>query len=156
MKHLKKFENFYLQPDSEEMNNDSEKEDLRSLFAGRNTDDDGRESNIDYTPIPGEPDPELKDIVAGRMPEEEEDFAPIGHDEEEGDDYGDDYNSSEEEEGDSFIKRFDEAKKSKSVSYKKSGLKRPDLADRNKNKKIEGWEKAIAKKIEKSMDKKKK
>jgi len=49
-----------------------------------------------------------------------------------------------------------ESKKDKPVSYKKSGLKRPDLADRNKNKKIEGWEKAIAKKIEKSIEDKKK
>lgn len=155
MKHLKRFENFYLQPDIEEVNKESEPEDLKSLFAGRNPDDDGRESEIDYTKTAGDPDPKLRDVVAGRMPEDE--LSPIGHDEEEGDFTNDDnYDSSEEEEGDSFIKRFDEAKKSKSVSYKKSGLKRPDLADRNKNKKIEGWEKAIAKKIEKSMDKKKK
>jgi hypothetical protein len=155
MKHLKRFENFYLQPDIEEVNTDSEAEDLKSLFAGKNTDDDGIESEIDYTSIPGEPDSKLRDVVVGRMPEDE--LATIGHDEEEGDLRSvDNYDSSEEEEGDSFIKRFDEAKKSKPVSYKKSGLKRPDLADRNKNKKIEGWEKAIAKKIEKSMDKKKK
>ena len=155
MKHLKRFENFYLQPDIEEVNTDSEAEDLKSLFSGKNTDDDGIESEIDYTSIPGEPDSKLRDVVVGRMPEDE--LATIGHDEEEGDLRSvDNYDSSEEEEGDSFIKRFDEAKKSKPVSYKKSGLKRPDLADRNKNKKIEGWEKAIAKKIEKSMDKKKK
>jgi hypothetical protein len=51
------------------------------------------------------------------------------------------------------IMRF-EAKKTKPESYKKSGLKNPDKADRNKNNKIEGWEKAVAKKIEDSMDKK--
>jgi hypothetical protein len=49
-----------------------------------------------------------------------------------------------------------ESKKDKPVSYKKSGLKRPNLADRNKNKKIEGWEKTIAKKIEKSIEDRKK
>jgi len=68
-------------------------------------------------------------------------------------------NEFEEEEEDdmgmrmSNIMRF-EAKKTKPESYKKSGLKHPDKADRNKNNKIEGWEKAVAKKIEDSMDKK--
>jgi hypothetical protein len=68
-------------------------------------------------------------------------------------------NEFEEEEEDDMsmrmphIMRF-EAKKTKPESYKKSGLKNPDKADRNKNNKIEGWEKAVAKKIEDSMDKK--
>ena len=68
-------------------------------------------------------------------------------------------NEFEEEEEDDMsmrmphIMRF-EAKKTKPESYKKSGLKNPEKADRNKNKKIEGWEKAVAKKIEDSMDKK--
>lgn len=51
------------------------------------------------------------------------------------------------------VMRF-EAKKTKPESYKKSGLKNPEKADRNKNNKIEGWEKAVAKKIEDSMEKK--
>jgi len=51
------------------------------------------------------------------------------------------------------IMRF-EAKKTKPETYKKSGLKNPEKADRNKNNKIEGWEKAVAKKIEDSMEKK--
>ena len=68
-------------------------------------------------------------------------------------------NEFEEEEEDDMsmsmphIMRF-EAKKTKPESYKKSGLKSPEKADRNKNNKIEGWEKAVAKKIEDSMDKK--
>jgi hypothetical protein len=68
-------------------------------------------------------------------------------------------NEFEEEEEDDMsmrmphIMRF-EAKKTKPESYKKSGLKNPEKADRNKNNKIEGWEKAVAKKIEDSMEKK--
>lgn len=52
-----------------------------------------------------------------------------------------------------YFKDFiSEKKKQKSETYKESGLKKPHLADRNKNGKIEGWEKAIAKKIEKSLE----
>lgn len=67
------------------------------------------------------------------------------------------HNEFEEEEEEDMrmtnIMRF-ESKKTKPESYKKSGLKNPEKADRNKNKKIEGWEKAVAKKIEDSMEKK--
>ncbi len=38
------------------------------------------------------------------------------------------------------------------VSYEKSGLEKPHLADRNKDKKISSWEKNVAKKIEKNID----
>lgn len=68
-------------------------------------------------------------------------------------------NEFEEEEEDDMsmrmphIMRF-ESKKTKPESYEKSGLKHPEKADRNKNNKIEGWEKAVAKKIEDSMEKK--
>jgi hypothetical protein len=161
MKHLKKFENFYLSPDvdSDEQEFIDYSNNLRSV-AGRlpkELEDDHEESSADnVSELPDEYSDELRTVVAGGMTEDDE-LSPEGNDEEEGDyEKGDNYDSSEEEEGDRFIKRFDEAKKSKSVSYKKSGLKRPDLADRNKNKKIEGWEKAIAKKIEKSIEKKKK
>jgi hypothetical protein len=112
MKHLKKFENFYVQPQLED-----EPEDISSIVAGRSSDYEDTESEIDYSTTET-PDPELRDVVT-------------------------------------YPETF-EARKSKAVSYKKSGLKRPDLADRNKNKKIEGWEKAVAKKIEKSIDNKKK
>jgi hypothetical protein len=145
MKHLKKFENFYLSPDV-----DSDEQEFidysKKLRSANELESDDSE--------------ELTNVMPDEMSSEEGDWdseSNFSSDEEEGDwDKKDNYDSSEEEEGDSFIKRFDEAKKSKPVSYKKSGLKRPDLADRNKNKKIEGWEKAIAKKIEKSMEKKKK
>ena len=38
------------------------------------------------------------------------------------------------------------------VSYEKSGLEKPALADRNKDKKISPWEKKVAKNIEKNID----
>jgi hypothetical protein len=38
------------------------------------------------------------------------------------------------------------------VSYDKSGLEKPHLADRNKDKKISSWEKNVAQKIEKNVD----
>lgn len=38
------------------------------------------------------------------------------------------------------------------VSYKKSGLDKPHLADRDKDKKISPWEKKVAKNIEKNVD----
>jgi len=45
-----------------------------------------------------------------------------------------------------------EAKKSKSSSYKKSGLKNPEKADLNKDKKISGYEKTRGKAIQKSIE----
>ena len=38
------------------------------------------------------------------------------------------------------------------VSYDKSGLKKPELADRDKDKKISSWEKKVAQKIEKNLE----
>lgn len=38
------------------------------------------------------------------------------------------------------------------VSYKKSGLDKPNLADRDKDNKISSWEKKVAQKIEKNVD----
>lgn len=38
------------------------------------------------------------------------------------------------------------------VSYDKSGLEKPELADRNKDKKISSWEKKVAQKIEKNLE----
>jgi hypothetical protein len=136
MKHLKKFENFYLSPDV-----DSDEQDY-----------------LDYAKKMREVKPEEEITNPPHPHEEEEEFelSPMTHEEEEEESemrpmkY-----EKEEEEGRNHIMSF-EAKKSKPVSYKKSGLKKPELADRNKNKKIEGWEKAIAKKIEKSIEKKNK
>jgi hypothetical protein len=45
-----------------------------------------------------------------------------------------------------------EAKKNKSTNYKKSGLKNPEKADLNKDKKISGYEKARGKAVQKSME----
>jgi hypothetical protein len=38
------------------------------------------------------------------------------------------------------------------VTYQKSGLNKPDLADRNKDNKISSWEKKVAKNIEKNIE----
>lgn len=38
------------------------------------------------------------------------------------------------------------------VSYEKSGLEKPELADRDKDKDISGWEKKVGKAIEKNME----
>lgn len=48
-----------------------------------------------------------------------------------------------------------ESKKDKGVSYEKSGLKHPEKADRNKDKKISRWEGKVGKEIQKSMEKEK-
>lgn len=56
--------------------------------------------------------------------------------------------------GDEDIERIgtiEEKKKEKGVSYKKSGLKHPEKADLNKDKKISGYEKARGKAIQKSV-----
>lgn len=129
MKHLKKFENFYLPQDVESTHEEDGK--MRSGISS-----DTRDSEVDYE--------------SGKMPgeeEEEEEITQPPH-----------FKEEEEITPSHFEEDYFESKKSKakSVSYKKSGLKRPDLADRNKNKKIEGWEKAVATKIEQSMAKKKK
>ena len=46
---------------------------------------------------------------------------------------------------------MNEAKKTKKLSYKKSGLKNPHLADLDKDKKINGYEKARGKAVQKSI-----
>jgi len=151
MKHLKKFENFYLPPDVES----TEGDDLRPIVAGRMA-GDTKKSTIDYKSSMSDEEAEeygdtLRPVVAGRMPGEEKEESHYSTMKSVSSE--DDITQPPYREEDYF-----ESKKSKakSVSYKKSGLKRPDLADRNKNKKIEGWEKAVATKIEQSMAKKKK
>lgn len=47
---------------------------------------------------------------------------------------------------------MNEAKKNKSTNYKKSGLKSPEKADLNKDKKISGYEKARGKAVQKSIE----
>lgn len=140
MKHLKRFENFYLSPDV-----DSDEQEFLDYSKKM------REVNPnDYS----ECEPCDDDDMVSNF---EDDFDDNYNDSEEHDleddeEWGDEFDAPDFD--DSGIDKF-EAKKSKSVSYKKSGLKNPKLADRNKNKKIEGWEKAIAKKIEAQIDKRK-
>lgn len=50
-----------------------------------------------------------------------------------------------------FESSINERKKNKGTSYKKSGLKHPEKADLNKDKKISGWEKARGKAVQKSV-----
>ena len=48
-----------------------------------------------------------------------------------------------------------EKKSNKKVTYKKSGLEKPDLADLDKDKKISGYEKARGMAVQKAMAKNK-
>ena len=118
MKHLKRFETFFLSPE----NKPEEREYLDEIENIESSNDITNPNDNDKVESDAEMRPEIM-------------------------------NSEEEENGET--KEY-ESKKDKPVSYEKSGLKRPELADRNKNKKIEGWEKAIAKQIEKSLEDRKK
>lgn len=146
MKFLRTFENFYLPTDMETDEQDylshsrkmknvvktDDDDDYCEPCASDDTKDVTSHFNTDYGYEEG--DTEMRNDTRGHEEEKDEEDADmrIPH-----------------------IMRF-EGKKTKPESYEKSGLKHPEKADRNKNKKIEGWEKAIAKKIEASMDKKKK
>jgi hypothetical protein len=123
MRHLKRFETFFLSPELEQPKDKEyldEIENIESPEEEITKDSDLEDEFNDETST--QPDPQVLDSD-DEMREEED---------------------------------SNESKKDKPVSYKKSGLKRPNLADRNKNKKIEGWEKTIAKKIEKSIEDRKK
>lgn len=145
MKHLKKFENFYLSPDvdSDEQEFIDYSKKLRS-----------KSNEIEFDSD--------EDMYDDEISSEEGDWDrenAFASDEEEGDWNGEDnYDSSEEEEGDAPL--FSEDGRSimsfeaKNNSYKKSGLKNPKKADLNKDKKISGYEKKRGKAIEDSMDKK--
>jgi hypothetical protein len=113
-----------------------------------------------------EEDNELDNNFYGdEMEAGEEECEPCGSD-----DYSeeDEYTFSSEEDDEEFdevptrIKRWgdedsnaigslDEKKKEKGTSYKKSGLKHPEKADLNKDKKISPYEKARGKAVQKSM-----
>jgi hypothetical protein len=132
MKHLKKFENFYLAPDV-----DSDEQDY-----------------LDYAKKMREvkPGEEITNPPHAHEEEEEEEFAmniePMAHEEES------EMRSMahEEEEGEEgkHIMSFE----AKNNSYKKSGLKNPKKADLNKDKKISEYEKKRGKAIEDSIAKK--
>lgn len=145
MKHLKKFENFYLSPDV-----DSDEQEFIDYSKKLRSSSNEIESDSDEDIMPDEISSEEGDW------DREDAFAS---DEEEGDWNKEDlYNSSEEEEGDapSFSEegRHIMSFEAKNNSYKKSGLKNPKKADLNKDKKISGYEKKRGKAIEDSMDKK--
>ena len=145
MKHLKKFENFYLSPDV-----DSDEQEFIDYSKKLRSSSNEIESDSDEDIMPDEISSEEGDW------DREDAFAS---DEEEGDWNKEDlYDSSEEEEGDapSFSEegRHIMSFEAKNNSYKKSGLKNPKKADLNKDKKISGYEKKRGKAIEDSMDKK--
>jgi hypothetical protein len=112
---------------------------------------------------------ELQNPGIEEVENDEEECAPCGsEDSEDNDEYtftsDDDEDNEEEAEyadnhrirrwGDESIENIgniDEKKKEKAVSYKKSGLKNPEKADLNKDKKISGYEKARGKAIQKSV-----
>ena len=82
------------------------------------------------------------------MPEEE-------YDEEEYEGEGEfEEGEYEEEEENNFNNNHIMSFEAKNSSYKKSGLKKPEKADLNKDKKISGYEKKRGKAIEDSIDKK--
>jgi hypothetical protein len=105
----------------------------------------------------------------GRFSEEEEINKPVMADESEeecepcGDDDDDYVFSSEEEDdyqtephrikrwGDEDIENLDEKKKQKETTYAKSGLKHPEKADLDKNKKISRYEKTRGKAIQNAV-----
>lgn len=106
---------------------------------------------------------EMKTPMMGE--ESDEECEPCGSDE---DTKEDEYTFHSEEEEDyetapNRIRRWgdedlqsatgvDEKKKEKGVSYKKSGLKHPEKADLNKDKKISSYEKARGKAVQKAIE----
>ena len=141
MKHLKKFENFYLSPDVE--SDDQEWQDHLRNLKNRDTELDSMPSDempeddeIDSFFIDNEEDTDRMSMSRNNMPMYE-----MPEEKEEG----------EEKHIMSFGDLLEEAKKN---SYKKSGLKNPKKADLNKDKKISGYEKKRGKAIEDSIAKK--
>ena len=141
MKHLKKFENFYLSPDVEP--DDQEWQDHLRNLKNRDTkldsmpiDEMPEDDEIDSFFIDNEEDTDRMSMSRNNMPMYE-----MPEEKEEG----------EEKHIMSFGDLLEEAKKN---SYKKSGLKNPKKADLNKDKKISGYEKKRGKAIEDSIAKK--
>jgi hypothetical protein len=175
MRFIKKFENFFLSPDVEEdeedyvrnkrssiMNPgmDDEDTELDSMPMSRNNMPMSRNNmpmSRNNMPMDDMPEDEMpmsrnnmpmsrNNMPMDEMPEEEYDEEEYDEEEYEGE--------GEYEEEDNFhnnhIMRFE----AKNSSYKKSGLKKPEKADLNKDKKISGYEKKRGKAIEDSIDKK--
>lgn len=129
MKHLKKFENFYLSPDvdSDEQEFLDYSRNLRNMKPSENEEEfcEPCEDDEINQPEPGEITPNGEDDFSM-------DMDMYSSDEEEGD-FSDMYDSSEEEEGEfpgGHIMKFDESKK----SYKKGSKKsKPDFLDIDKD-----------------------
>jgi len=142
MRFIKKFENFFLSPDVD--SDDQEWQDYvrnkRSSIMNPGMDDEDTE--LDSMPM------SRQNMPMDEMPEEE-------YDEEEYEGEGEfEEGEFEEEEENHFHNNHIMSFEAKNSSYKKSGLKKPEKADLNKDKKISGYEKKRGKAIEDSIDKK--
>jgi hypothetical protein len=137
MRFIKKFENFFLSPDVEEDEEDYVRNKRSSIM---NPGMDDEDTELDSMPM------SRHNMTMDEMPEEE-------YDEEEYEGEGE-FEEGEYEEEDNFHNNHIMSFEAKNSSYKKSGLKKPEKADLNKDKKISGYEKKRGKAIEDSIDKK--
>jgi len=143
MRFIKKFENFFLSPDVEEDEEDYVRNKRSSIM---NPGMDDEDTELDRMPMSRQNMP--MDMPMDEMPEEE-------YDEEEYEGEGEyEEGEYEEEEENNFNNNHIMSFEAKNNSYKKSGLKKPEKADLNKDKKISGYEKKRGKAIEDSIDKK--
>jgi hypothetical protein len=140
MRFIKKFENFFLTPDVESDEEDYLRNKRNSIMNSEMEED----TELDRMPMSRQNMP--MDMPMDEMPEEE-------YDEEEYEGEGE-YEEGEYEEEDNFNNNHIMSFEAKNSSYKKSGLKKPEKADLNKDKKISGYEKKRGKAIEDSIDKK--
>ena len=137
MRFIKKFENFFLSPDVEEDEEDYVRNKRSSIM---NPGMDDEDTELDSMPM------SRHNMTMDEMPEEE-------YDEEEYEGEGE-FEEGEYEEEDNFHNNHIMSFEAKNSSYKKSGLKKPEKADLNKDKNISGYEKKRGKAIEDSIDKK--
>jgi hypothetical protein len=133
MRFIKKFENFFLTPDVESDEEDYLRNKRNSIMNSEMDEEECETCDDDDTELEGMP-MSRQNMPMDEMPEEE-------------------YEESEEEEN-NFNNNHIMSFEAKNNSYKKSGLKKPEKADLNKDKKISGYEKKRGKAIEDSIDKK--
>ena len=139
MRFIKKFENFFLTPDVESDEEDYLRNKRNSIM---NPEPDSEDTELDSMPM------SRQNMTMDEMPEgeyDEEEYEGEGEFEE---------GEFEEEEENNFNNNHIMSFEAKNNSYKKSGLKKPEKADLNKDKKISGYEKKRGKAIEDSIDKK--
>jgi hypothetical protein len=134
MRFIKKFENFFLTPDVESDEEDYLRNKRNSIM---NPEPDSEDTELDSMPM------SRQNMTMDEIPEEE--YEGEGEFEE---------GEFEEEEENNFNNNHIMSFEAKNNSYKKSGLKKPEKADLNKDKKISGYEKKRGKAIEDSIDKK--